>query len=53
MPMSRKIGDMLQVFVCILLIGKAIGHAHFNPLDNLHYERARVELGKKKQLLVP
>ena len=42
---SDLVGMIFQLCLCILLIGEAVGHAHFNPLDELHYERARVELG--------
>ena len=37
---------LLQLPVCVLLLGQAIGHADFNPLDGLRYDKATVKMGE-------
>ena len=37
---------LLQISVCVLLLDRVMGHAHFNALDGLRYDRATVKMGE-------
>ena len=45
----REMLRLLCLSVCVLLVGQALAHTYFSPLDFLQHDRASVQLGMGNQ----